>query len=74
MGFYVTTLFLAWIVGGLMFVGGAMRHDSNGRNQDFQDCLASLRRGELAAFVALAMFLAVWPVVFVGAHVAKWRS
>lgn len=34
----------------------------------------ALRRPELAALVALALFLVVWPVVFIGAHVSKWRA
>lgn len=71
MSVYLMALIFAWISGGLLFVRGATVSVPNDNSEAL---LAGLRRGEVAAFVALVVFLVVWPVAFVGAHVAKWRA
>jgi hypothetical protein len=61
----------AWVAGGRLFLSGMAREAPN---EDLADCLAGARRLEPAALVALALFMAVWPAVFVGAHLGKRRS
>ena len=67
----VSLIAALWMAGGALCLSGMV---PEAPNEDLADCLAGVRDFEPAALLALAMFLAVWPVVFVGAHLGKRRS
>ncbi|KQZ99490.1 hypothetical protein ASD64_14175 [Mesorhizobium sp. Root157] len=64
----VVALVLAWVSGGLFFIRSATTAAPNSNSDAF---LSGLRRAEPAAVVALVFFMAVWPAVWIGAHVRK---
>ena len=65
-----------WVTGGALFIHGAVTnpHASPGVTESSRGALDGLIRFELAALVALALFVAVWPAVFIGAHLGKMRG
>ncbi len=62
-----------WVAGGVFFLQGIVS------NRDASPAIAAnshavvedLRRGRPAACVAAALFLAVWPAVWIGAHLMR---
>lgn len=67
----IPILLFAWIAGGALFIRAAT---VTAPNESTVALMAGLRHGEAAAFVALAAFVAIWPVIWIGAHVSKWRG
>lgn len=64
-----------WAGGGVLFVHSALLNPHAAPNvaETSRETMDGLTRCEPAAWVAAALFIAVWPAVFVGLHVAKWR-
>ncbi|TIN98511.1 MAG: hypothetical protein E5Y06_00785 [Mesorhizobium sp.] len=72
----MNTIFLAailWVGGGGLFIQGALTNPdaspsvaTNSRNM-----LDDLVRVRPAALVAAVLFLAVWPAVWIGAHLVR---
>lgn len=65
-----------WVGGGAFFAHAALSNPHAGPDAaaTSRDTAAGIRRGEPAALVALALFVAVWPVIFVALHLAKLRA
>lgn len=66
----------AWAGGGALFAHSVLTNPAArpvlaANSRALIDDLVRLRS---AALVALVLFIAVWPVVFVGAHIAKLRD
>lgn len=75
----LTTILLTtaiWVGGGALFAHASLTNPHAGPDvaATSRETAAGIRRGEPAALVALALFVAAWPVLFVGLHVAKLRS
>lgn len=58
----------AWLLGGWLFIAGIRRESFLGETGD------ALRRFDPAAILGLALFMAIWPAIFVGAHIGKLRE
>lgn len=63
----------AWVAGGAVFAHAAIANPAaspviTANSRAFVDDLFRLRP---AALVAMILFVAVWPAVFVGAHIGK---
>lgn len=75
----LTTILLTtalWAGGGALFAHSALSNPHAGPEvaATSRETAAGIRRREPAALVALALFVAMWPVVFISLHVAKLRS
>ncbi|MBZ9737381.1 hypothetical protein LB534_00065 [Mesorhizobium sp. CA18] len=62
-----------WVGGGLLFIQGIVTNCDAGPavSANSRAVVEDLRRGRPAALVAAALFLAVWPAVWVGAHLVR---
>jgi hypothetical protein len=65
-----------WVSGGALFLSGMVNnpHASPSVAETSRDMLHGLARCEPASLVAIALFIAVWPAVFLGAQVSKLRA
>ncbi|TIR25957.1 MAG: hypothetical protein E5X34_07255 [Mesorhizobium sp.] len=59
-----------WVGGGLLFIQGIVTNRNAGPAvaADSHAVVEDLHRGRRAALVAAALFLAVWPAIWIGAH------
>jgi len=64
-----------WMSGGVVFMHGALNnpHASSDVAETSRDLLDRLIRREPSALTALALFIAVWPALFVCAHLRKMK-
>ncbi|MDG4882441.1 hypothetical protein [Mesorhizobium sp. WSM4884] len=62
-----------WVGGGLLFIQGIVtnRDASPAVAANSRAVVEDLHRGRPAALVAAVLFLAVWPAVWIGAHVVR---
>ncbi|RWX60497.1 hypothetical protein EN780_31875 [Mesorhizobium sp. M4B.F.Ca.ET.089.01.1.1] len=61
----------AWVGGGLFFLQGICTNRGPALTTNSRAVVADLLRFRPAALVAAALFLAVWPAIWVGAHLAR---
>lgn len=63
----------AWVGGGLFFIHGIVTNPSasQGTAAKSRTVVGDLFRLRPAALVAAALFLAVWPAVWIGAHIVR---
>ncbi len=63
---------VTWIAGGLFFLDATARyHAASGGDAGLENTLDGLRRFDPAAWTALILLLAIWPIVFVGLKLGK---
>lgn len=62
-----------WVAGGLLLTHGMLNNPNTGADvaETNRQMQGSLSRCEPAALVALALFLAIWPAVWVASHLRK---
>lgn len=66
----------AWVAGGLLFAHAAITNPAASPvvAANSRVLVDDLFRLHPAALVALVLFVAVWPAVFVGAHVGRFAG